>query len=176
MYNKIRQLAVLFLISAVVNSCGGGGGGGGGSGSGGASSGSGSSGSGGTTTPTSPVNITLTASEEAVVINTSIILTWSSANATSCTASDAWSGSKALSGSETITISMVGNTTFTLSCSASGGTSSSVSEVVEGYRIFSGVSADGYIRGAEVFVDERAAVKEQAEHLEQLRRQGAGLK
>lgn len=50
-------------------------------------------------------------------------LQWSSANATSCTASSGWTGSKATSGTETrgpLTVA----TTFTLQCTGSGGDSS----------------------------------------------------
>ena len=48
------------------------------------------------------------------------MLTWSSANATSCTASGAWSGPKATSGTAS-TGSLSSTSTFTLSCSGSGG-------------------------------------------------------
>jgi len=48
---------------------------------------------------------------------TNLTLTWTSSNATHCTASGAWSGSKPLSGSEVITNLNVGTYTFTLTCS-----------------------------------------------------------
>ncbi|NGZ84265.1 DUF3443 family protein [Duganella aceris] len=50
------------------------------------------------------------------------VLSWSSANATSCTASGAWSGTKATSGSVTVTPGAVGNFTYSLACSGDGGT------------------------------------------------------
>jgi hypothetical protein len=52
------------------------------------------------------------------------VLSWSSANATSCTASGAWSGAKATSGSATITPTATGNFTYSLACTGEGGTAS----------------------------------------------------
>jgi PKD repeat protein len=53
----------------------------------------------------------------------SVTLSWTSANATSCTASNGWSGSKGTSGSETVTASTASSTsqTYTLTCQGSGG-------------------------------------------------------
>ncbi len=50
----------------------------------------------------------------------SITLTWSSTDATSCTASGAWFGAKATSGNQTLTNLTAGGT-YTLSCIGSGG-------------------------------------------------------
>ena len=47
-------------------------------------------------------------------------LTWSSTDATACTASGAWSGGKALAGSQT-TASLTATGTYTLTCSGGGG-------------------------------------------------------
>lgn len=47
-------------------------------------------------------------------------LTWSAGNATSCSASDAWSGNKATSGSQS-TGAITAASTFTLTCSGAGG-------------------------------------------------------
>lgn len=55
--------------------------------------------------------------------NTSAVLSWTSANATSCTASIGWSGGKSLSGSES-TGNLTSLQTYTLSCSGSGGSAS----------------------------------------------------
>ena len=52
----------------------------------------------------------------------SATLTWSSTNATSCTASGAWSGSESTSGSASATPTTTGSNTYTLSCTGSGGT------------------------------------------------------
>ncbi|MDB2535350.1 Ig-like domain-containing protein, partial [Gammaproteobacteria bacterium] len=78
-------------------------------------------------------------------------LTWSSTNATSCSAS--WTTQTGTSGSEAVTISTVGNNSFSISCTGDGG-SRSASVTVEGYRNTDGVVVDGYISGAEVCIDE----------------------
>ena len=56
----------------------------------------------------------------------SLNLSWTSTNADSCTASGDWSGSKAISGSQTISLSQVKIYTFTLTCqnNASGSSTS----------------------------------------------------
>jgi hypothetical protein len=50
-------------------------------------------------------------------------LTWSSTNATSCTASGGWSGTKATSGTES-TGALTSSTSYSLTCMGTGGTSS----------------------------------------------------
>jgi len=124
-------LTTIFLIS-----CGGGGGG---------------------SAPSAPapqnISVALTASADSAEVNSSITLTWSSTLATSCSASGSWSGSKSTSGSESITIGVGGSNSFSLSCSATGANSGSASVTVNGLRYFDGKVFDGYIRGAEVFVD-----------------------
>jgi hypothetical protein len=60
-------------------------------------------------------------------VGKSTTLTWSSATATSCTASGSWSGTLAATGSQTITPAVVGTETFTLVCSNLGGPSPAVS-------------------------------------------------
>jgi hypothetical protein len=52
----------------------------------------------------------------------STVLSWSSANASSCTASGAWSGTKATSGAVTMTPTAAGNFTYSLACTGEGGT------------------------------------------------------
>jgi hypothetical protein len=77
--------------------------------------------------------VSLTASPSSVARGGSITLSWSSTDASSCTASDNWSGSKASSGSQTIQLN--GPATFTLSCSGDGGSASdSVSYRARGRR------------------------------------------
>jgi hypothetical protein len=75
---------------------------------------------------------TLTSSATSVTDGSSLTLTWSSINATSCTASGGWSGTLASSGSQTVTPTAVGTATYDLTCSNSAGTSaaSSVSVTV----------------------------------------------
>ncbi len=74
------------------------------------------------TSETPPVLPTLTfsASSSSVNMNASTTLSWSTTDATECTASGDWSGSKAASGSEVI-YSIVNDNTFNLSCSGPGG-------------------------------------------------------
>ena len=86
-------------------------------------------------------------------INGTVDLTWSSSNATSCTASGGWIGSKATSGTESVTISTNGDNTFNLRCTGEGGNSGLSSLTIEGYKTISGVSVDGYISNASIFVD-----------------------
>lgn len=69
--------------------------------------------------------VTLTASPSTVAYNASSTLTWSSTNATACTASGAtnngaWTGSPATSGSLLLT-SLTSTGTYTLTCTGAGG-------------------------------------------------------
>jgi hypothetical protein len=70
---------------------------------------------------------TLTLGSTSVPVGHSTSISWSSANATSCTASGSWSGTLAAQGTQTITPAAVGTETFTLACSNLGGTSAPVS-------------------------------------------------
>lgn len=70
------------------------------------------------TTPAAAV--TLTASPSTVKSGAPSTLTWSSTNATSCTASGGWTGGKAASGSQS-TSALTATTTYTLTCSGAGG-------------------------------------------------------
>jgi hypothetical protein len=74
---------------------------------------------------TPPATPTLTLGSSSVAVGSSTTLAWSSVSATSCTASGAWSGTLATSGSETITPAAVGPQTYTLTCSNLGGPSAS---------------------------------------------------
>ena len=78
--------------------------------------------------PALPV-LSLSSSQDQVRVNTELVLTWSSSNATSCSASGDWSGDKALSGSETVTEAVAGDKTYSLSCSGAGGEQSVSIEV-----------------------------------------------
>jgi len=120
------------LVTFLLISCGGGGGGG---------------------SAPQNISVSLTSSADSAEVNSSIALTWSSTLATSCSASGAWSGTKGTSGSESVTVGVGGSNTFSLSCSATGANSGSASVTVNGLRYFDGKVFDGYIRGAEVFVD-----------------------
>jgi hypothetical protein len=132
----LKNLLIVIVSSLVIISCGGGGGGGG----------------EGPTTPTTPApTVNLSAEPTSVLLNNTSTLTWSSSYATSCSGS--WTTQTDTSGSEAVTISTVGNNSFSISCTGDGG-SRSASVTVEGYRNTDGVVVDGYISGAEVCIDE----------------------
>jgi hypothetical protein len=89
-------------------------------------------GGGGNTPPPGSVPVptaTLGAAPANVAIGESSLLSWSSTNATGCTASNGWTGAKAASGSETIP-DIQATTIYTLTCTGAGGTSSAVSATV----------------------------------------------
>lgn len=69
---------------------------------------------------TPPASVSFSASSSLVSAGSSVTLSWSSSNATSCSASGGWSGGKALSGSETVG-PLNQDTSYTLSCSGDGG-------------------------------------------------------
>lgn len=77
-------------------------------------------GGGGGDAPPAPT-LTLSAGPSALTAGSTITLSWSATNATSCNASGAWGGSKAIAGSENITAAAAGTATFTLDCSGAGG-------------------------------------------------------
>ena len=132
---KLTSKSIYILTSIfLITSCGGGGGGG-----------------GGAPLVTAIIN-TFTSNLLSTEVGTTVDISWTSSNATSCNASGSWEGAKSTSGTETVTINSAGNLTFTLTCSGSG-TSASKNLVIEGYRNFSGISVDGYISGATIFVD-----------------------
>lgn len=90
------------LCTLLLAGCGGGGGDDGGGGG-----------------PPAPT-LTLTATPATLNAGASVTLSWSTANATSCTASGGWSGSKPTSGSQDVAVAS-GSTTFTLGCTGAGG-------------------------------------------------------
>ena len=73
--------------------------------------------------PTAPPTVTLTASPSAVNTGVSSTLTWNSTNATACSASGVWTGSKAASGTQAVTPTTT--STYSLSCTGTGGTTTS---------------------------------------------------
>lgn len=76
-----------------------------------------------TLTVTAPApTLSFSATPTSLTLGNSSTLSWSSADATSCTASGAWSGAKATSGTQTVTPSSAGTAGYTISCSGTGGT------------------------------------------------------
>ncbi|MDA9094719.1 tandem-95 repeat protein, partial [Gammaproteobacteria bacterium] len=130
----LKNLSVIAFTALFIISCGGGGGG------------------GSAPAPEPSPTASLSSSSSSVLLDSVVTLTWSSTNATSCTASGTWTGTKATSGTEDVTIATPGNNQFTITCSGAGG-SAADSTVVEGYRNTEGVSVDGYIRQADIFID-----------------------
>jgi hypothetical protein len=70
--------------------------------------------------PAPAPTLTFSASETIVNPGSSVSLSWTSTDTTSCAASGGWGGNKAMNGSELVGPINV-NTTFTLSCSGPGG-------------------------------------------------------
>ncbi|MDA7702706.1 Ig-like domain-containing protein, partial [Gammaproteobacteria bacterium] len=131
----MKKFIFLLPFIFIISSCGGGGGGG-----------------GSTPPPTTPTpTVNLSADPVSVLLSSTSTLTWSSTNATSCSAS--WTTQTGSSGSEAVTISTAGNNSFSITCTGAGG-SRSATVTVEGYRNTDGVVVDGYISGAEVCIDE----------------------
>lgn len=97
---RSSRFAIVVLSAVVLAACGGGGGGG----------------SNSTPAPT----VTLTASPATINSGATSQLTWSSTNATSCTASGGWTGARATSGTEATAV-LSATTVFNLSCSGTGG-------------------------------------------------------
>jgi uncharacterized protein YjdB len=94
-----------------------------------ACTGGGGSGSGSvsiTVTPPPPLpTVSLVATSTSVAMAATDTLTWSSTNATACTASGSWTGSQGLSGSTTVG-PITNSASYTLTCTGSGGSTSSV--------------------------------------------------
>lgn len=76
----------------------------------------------------SPV-VTLNANPSSVSYGNSSTLTWTVANATSCTASGDWSGSKSVSGGSQSTGALTATSTYNISCTGSGGTATASTTV-----------------------------------------------
>jgi len=101
------------VIAAVLTACGGGG----------------TSGPTQTPTATAPtVSIALSAAK--VSVNSSVTLTWSSTDASTCTGADAWSGTQTTGGSAAITPSVGGQFKYTVQCTGEGGTATKSATLV----------------------------------------------
>jgi Subtilase family len=66
---------------------------------------------------------TLTLAASSIASGSSTTITWSSANATGCTASGSWSGAMAITGSQTLMPTAAGTDTYSLTCSNAAGAS-----------------------------------------------------
>ena len=77
-------------------------------------------GSGNMTTPLVPT-VALTVMPTTITAGQAVTLTWTAMNASTCTASGAWSGSQPVGGTQTLTPTATGTNTFTLTCTAPTG-------------------------------------------------------
>lgn len=81
--------------------------------------------------PAPAPTVTLNASATTVANGGKVTLSWTSQNATACTASGSWSGSQATTGSAQ-TDALTANATFTLTCTGAGGSANSTVNVTVG--------------------------------------------
>ena len=125
-YKNIFIISSIFLIS----SCGGGG--------------------GAVVAKLAAVITSFTSSVNTSEVGSSVDISWSSTNSSACSASGSWSGTKSTSGSESVTISSTGSNTFNLTCNGEGGNTAAML----GYRNIAGITVDGYITGASIFIDQ----------------------
>ncbi len=133
---KLR-LSIFLIALLVISGCGGGGGG------------------GEPSTPSVPsASITMSISAPEIYISGDLTITWSTSNATSCTASGDWTGAKSLSGEETLSFTVAGQKSFTLTCQNSAGseTSRTVTSNIIGNAQGVVVGING-ISGANVVLD-----------------------
>jgi hypothetical protein len=70
---------------------------------------------------------TLSVNPTSITLGQSATLTWSSSNATACTATGSWSGNEPVNGSKTVTPTVTGASTYLLSCSNASGASPAAS-------------------------------------------------
>ena len=120
--SMIRKYLIITVCSGFIAACGGGGG------SSSTPTTANAGGSGNISNATSTSTVSLTPSKTQTEVNDYVTLTWSSQNATSCTASGNWNGTKSLSGSEDIRVTEEKTYTYTLTCS---GASASVNVAVD---------------------------------------------
>jgi hypothetical protein len=83
----------------------------------------------GASSPPLPI-VTINALPLTITLGSSTTVNWSSTNATSCTASNAWSGAEAVSGSATETPTAVGTSIYAFACTGPGGTTSASASVI----------------------------------------------
>ena len=110
---KFKNILFVIISTLVLANCGGGGGGG--------------SEPAPVPTPPPAPTASISANPTTLWVNESVTLTWSSTNATGCSAGGEWSGDKDTSGEESFTVTKDGELTYSITCSS--GTRSATSEV-----------------------------------------------
>ena len=98
---KHLKYSILILSTLILSACGGGG-----------SNVNSANVSGGSNS----ASVSLSTNPTTVMVDESTTLTWASTNASSCTASGAWSGEKSTSGRESVVMSDFGEQNFSLTC------------------------------------------------------------
>jgi hypothetical protein len=73
-------------------------------------------------TCSAPPVVSVSLNQAKISLGSTLSVTWSATNATSCTASGAWTGTRTISGSAAQTPAVAGANVYTLSCSGAGGT------------------------------------------------------
>jgi Subtilase family len=86
---------------------------------------------------------TLSLASNSITLGNSTMISWSSTNATGCTASGSWSGAIAVSGSQTLTPAATGTDTYMLVCANAIGTSPSASVMLTVNAAASGGGSHG---------------------------------
>ena len=92
-------------------------------------------GNGGNPPPPKPT-VSISANPTTITLGDSTKLTWQSSNASSCSASGDWSGTKSTSGNETVKPTSAGDKNYGMSCSGDGGSvSASVKVTVQALTV-----------------------------------------
>ena len=120
-----KKKGAAFCLAAALLAVQGCGGGGGSEGDGGGDGG----GTGGGNQPPPAPTVSLSTSATAARVGEKVTLTWNSQNTSGCTASGAWTGSRGVSGSEAVDLTTVGNSTYMLTCTGTGGSASDTKSV-----------------------------------------------
>ena len=74
--------------------------------------------------PTAAPTVSIAVSPTAIAAGSPATLTWSSTNATACVASGSWTGTKASSGTQSVTPAATGSYSYVLTCMGNGGQAS----------------------------------------------------
>jgi hypothetical protein len=85
-----------------------------------------------TPAPGAAPTVTINVAPGTITLGQSATVTWSSTNATSCTAESAWSGSQMPSGTLSVTPTATGGLAYSLTCSGSGGTTNAAAALSVG--------------------------------------------
>ena len=97
--------------------------------------------------------VTISVNPATVATGVNAALTWSSTNATACTASGAWSGSQSISGNQNVSQAQPGTYTYTLACNGPGGSASkSASLMVKQFNAVCDVNQDGFVSKSDISI------------------------